>query len=403
MKLTIDKIMKLKSEFGDAFYLLDSLQFKKNYEELKENFSSIYPNFNIAYSYKTNYTPKLCKIVDELGGYAEVVSEMEMELALKIGVNPKNIIWNGPIKNLEKSKEFLLKGGVINIDSYEEFKFIKNIILENEAYIFRIGVRCNYDVKDDVISRFGFDINSLEFKEVISFISLTKNVEFINLQCHFAKRQLEYWEARTRGMLKIIEEIGIIPKRIDLGGGIFGKMDSSLRKQFKYEIPEYKDYAKIVASIFNEYFLLKESKPELIIEPGTALVGDCMKFIATVKTIKNIRGKDFATVLGSQKNISMTGIKPPLEVYSVEKNKIRYENIDIVGYTCIESDVIYKNYCGELSVGDTIVISNCGSYSLVMKPPFILPNFSVIDISGEKIEVIKRSEKFEDLFSTFNF
>ena len=113
-------IQEAVKEYGEAFYILDSEQFKTNFKELKDAFTSIYPKFNIAYSYKTNYTPKLCKIIDQLGGYAEVVSEMEMEIALRVGVEPRNIIWNGPIKNLEKVKELLLSGGVVNLDSIYE-------------------------------------------------------------------------------------------------------------------------------------------------------------------------------------------------------------------------------------------------------------------------------------------
>lgn len=75
-----------------SFYLLDSEQFQKNFIELRDTFRSIYPNFNIAYSYKTNYTPKFCKLVDKMGGYAEVVSEMEMEIALRCGVKHNRII-----------------------------------------------------------------------------------------------------------------------------------------------------------------------------------------------------------------------------------------------------------------------------------------------------------------------
>ena len=107
MKLNKQIISDLRKEYGDAFYLLDSKQFRSNYTELKNAFSSIYSNFNIAYSYKTNYTPRLCKIVNELGGYAEVVSEMEAALAMRIGVKENRIIWNGPIKNKEKLESIL--------------------------------------------------------------------------------------------------------------------------------------------------------------------------------------------------------------------------------------------------------------------------------------------------------
>ena len=54
MRLNKQIISDLTKEYGDAFYLLDSKQFRSNYTELKNAFSSIYSNFNIAYSYKTN-------------------------------------------------------------------------------------------------------------------------------------------------------------------------------------------------------------------------------------------------------------------------------------------------------------------------------------------------------------
>lgn len=401
MNLNRKILNDLRKEYGDAFYLLDSKQFRNNYLELKNAFSSIYPNFNIAYSYKTNYTPKLCKIVNELGGYAEVVSEMEVELAIKVGVEESKIIWNGPIKNKKKLEGFLLAGGTVNIDSIDEGKYIYDLSKQYGDKTFNVGIRCNYDVQDGVVSRFGFDVESNEFKEILELISERDNLYLINLQCHFAKRQLEYWPEKAKGMLDLIDKLKIIPQRIDLGGGLFGKMDDTLKKQFSSKIPDYQDYANAVATLFAKRFPDKDNQPELIIEPGSALVGDCMKFVGTVKTIKNVRGKSFATVLGSQKNISMTGVNPPIEIINMSNEQDEYKNLDFVGFTCIESDVIYKNYNGKLAVDDVLVISNCGSYSLVMKPPFILPNFAMLDISEGKIEIIKHAENFDDIFHTF--
>jgi len=396
-------IEQLRAEYGEAFYLLDSAQFRKNFAELKTAFNNIYPNWNIAYSYKTNYTPKLCKIVNELGGYAEVVSEMELEIAKRVGCKMDRVIWNGPIKNVPIMEQFLLDGGTINIDSIEELEQVKDIHNRHADKLIHVGIRCNYDVNDGVVSRFGFDIDGAEFMEAVKFATTTENVKFINFQCHFAKRQIAYWPARAKGMVDLIDRLGIIPERIDIGGGLFGKMADSLRAQFSCEIPDYEAYAKAAAQVFADYFRDKDVKPELLIEPGSAVVGDCMKFVGTVKTIKNVRGKWIATVLGSQKNISMTGINPPMEVIGMGGEQKEYKDLDFVGFTCIEGDVLYHNYTGKLAHQDAIVISNCGSYSLVMKPPFILPNFPVLDISEGKTEVIKRAENFDDLFHTFNF
>ncbi len=397
------KILKAQKIYGDAFYLLDSAQFRKNFAELKESFSRIYPNFNIAYSYKTNYTPTFCKIVHELGGYAEVVSEMELELAIRIGVPYNRIIWNGPVKNPVVLENFLLNGGTVNLDSMQEKKLVQNLTSKYRDHVFNIGIRCNYDVNDGVVSRFGFDTESEDFAEVLHFVSETENIHFINLQCHFAKRQLEYWPVRAEKMVVLIERIGIVPDRIDIGGGLFGKMADSLKAQFTSRIPEYADYANAAATFFAEYFADSETKPELLIEPGSALVGDCMKFAGTVKSIKTVRGRNIATVMGSQKNISMIGVNPPLEVIAGGSDRQNYDRIDLVGYTCIEGDLLYQDYSGSLGVGDTAVFGNCGSYSLVMKPPFILPNFPVIDISGDGIQLVKRAETFDDIFTSFIF
>lgn len=402
MKITSEVIAELRAEYGDAFYLLDSEQFRKNFLELKETFSTIYPNFNIAYSYKTNYTPKLCKIINELGGYAEVVSEMEAELALRCGVEPCRIIWNGPIKNPQKLEEFLKKGVTVNIDSIGEAEYICQLAGRTDT-IFNVGIRCNYDVHDGVVSRFGFDVGEEDFQKALAIVTESPNLHLVNFQCHFAKRQVEYWPARAMGMVELLDTIGVIPERIDIGGGLFGKMADSLKAQFPFEIPDYQTYAKAAATVFADYFRNIEKKPELLIEPGSAVVGDCMKFVGTVKTIKNVRGKWFASVLGSQKNISMSGINPPMEVIAMGGERKAYDNLDMVGFTCIEGDVLFKNYSGLLGVEDAVVISNCGSYSLVMKPPFILPNFPVLDICGEQVEVIKRAETFDDIFRTFNF
>ena len=46
-----------------------------------------------------------------------------------------------------------------------------------------------------------------------------------------------------------------------------------------------------------------------------------------------------------------------------------------------------------------IVFDDVGSYSVVMKPPFILPNVSIIEIHPEQLsfKLIKKRETFDDL------
>ena len=406
-KVTTELLNSLSDRFGNAYYLLESERFEQNYKELTEAFKTYYSKFNIAYSYKTNYTPKLVRIVDRLGGYAEVVSDMEMEIALRSGVDPWRIIWNGHVKDGKRVKELLLTGGTVNIDSIYEVDNIKRIAQDHTEHVLNVGVRINYDVGDGVLSRFGFDVDGEDFDKALAFIASTPNIRLINLQAHFAKRSPEFWTARAEGMLRaydrVAERYGLKPERLDIGGGIYGKMPASLRSQLGIGEITYDDYASKAAKLFADHFRDDPDAPFLFIEPGSAVAGDCMRFVSRIETIKSVRGKKIATVIGSQKNISMNGINPPMELIHGGGEQESVENCDIVGFTCIEGDVLQKNYTGELGIGDYIVINNCGSYSIVMKPPFILPNFPVLDICGDEVEVIKRAETFDDLFQTFSF
>lgn len=403
--MTNAQMRQLTQTVGDSFYMLESRQFRENFTELKAAFSQIYPNFNIAYSYKTNYTPKLCRIVNELGGFAEVVSDMEMEIALRVGVEPKNIIWNGPFKNAKKVEELLLRGGTVNIDSAYEIDLLREIARKYPGHTLNVGIRCNFDVGDGVLSRFGFDVESEDFRAALALFEECSNLYLIGMQCHFATRRLDTWRPRAEGMLALIDRLGLSPEHIDLGGGLFGKMADSLKAQFDSEIPTYRQYAEAVAPVFAEHFKDRAEKPMLLIEPGSALVGDCMRFAARVVNIKEVRGKAIATLLGSIYNINPTlnTKNPPIEVYAMGDKQKEYTDLDFGGFTCIESDYLYRHYSGTLAKGDMVVFGNVGSYSVVLKPPFILPNFPVIDVSEGGCELIKRGECFDDLFHTFAF
>ena len=67
----------LLGERSTPFYVFDTQGFIENYQALQAAMQQVYPNYRVAYSYKTNYTPYICNLVKSLGGYAEVVSDME--------------------------------------------------------------------------------------------------------------------------------------------------------------------------------------------------------------------------------------------------------------------------------------------------------------------------------------
>lgn len=406
-QLDKQNIQSIVEKYGESFYLLDSDVFENNCNDLLLAFRKYYEKTNIAYSYKTNYIPKLVKIVDKLGGFAEIVSEMELDIALKSGISPNRIVWNGPVKDKKISQRFLSKGGIVNIDSIDEIKDIYNFVMIDDVDVVNVGLRCNFDVGDGVLSRFGFDVHGTDFEEALNIISKCDKINLKGLQVHFAKRSAQYWTKRAKGILEIYEYIKskyhLIPECIDLGGGMSGKIPKTLQRQLNLDDVTYDDYASQAAVIFNDYFKDKEESPWLFVEPGTAVAASAMRYACRAKTIKTVRGKVIITTNGSQKNISMTGINPPMTIINCSDNQVWCENADIAGYTCIEADYLYRGFDGKIGVGDYLVFESCGSYSVVMKPPFIMPNVPVIDISEDVPELIKRAENFDDLFHTYNF
>lgn len=57
-----------------------------------------YPRVRLAWSYRTNYLEAICRTFHREGAFAEVVSPFEYEKAIKTGVSPDRIHWNGPYK-----------------------------------------------------------------------------------------------------------------------------------------------------------------------------------------------------------------------------------------------------------------------------------------------------------------
>ena len=409
MELNYNFIKQIARNYGDAFYLFDKNLFINNFNDLLSEFRKYYKKTEIAYSYKTNYLPAICKIVDDLGGYAEIVSDMELDVAKKSGVRYDKIIFNGPFKKKQAVEDVLLNGGLVVIDNLEEFEFIINFAERNINCIFNISLRCNFDVNDSVVSRFGFDVENNQFVDVINIIKKHKNIKLKGLQCHYANRDASVWKFKVSGMLNLLNKHKMIPEYVDVGGGLYGYMPDDLKKQFTFDIPNFSDYAGIIAKEFSLAFsgLEENKKPTLFIEPGTALVGNVLKFVSVVENIKNVRGKSIATLLGSIYNINPTLNKknPPIQVYRDTCVKTeKYEDLDFGGFTCIESDYLFKGYNGELASGDFVVFDNVGSYSIVLKPPFILPNFAVLEVGENNgVRVVKQRETFDDVFKTYIF
>jgi len=394
----------------EALYVLNKASFNEEYFKVLNAFKSKYTNTNIAYSFKTNYIPDLINEVKKNKGYAEVVSSMELELALRVGFNERNIFFNGPFKHQNVSEKFLSKGGIINIDSYNEFCFIKEFA-ESKKLNVRIGIRLNFGSKE-FPSRFGIDVNSSDMDNILTISKKSNFISIVSIHCHYAPRNINKWKFCTEQMISFLRNK--FSKHynqlsfISLGGGMFSDMSSELKSQIPFEIPTFEEYSNVSSKLINDFMQNEkpfDTPPELLIEPGTALASKALDFLVKVVSIKKI-GKDFfVNTTGSKYNVnpSVNRLNSPYKIFNKNKSSnINLNNAVVCGYTCIESDVLHKEFKGEISKNDLILFKEVGSYSLVMKPQFILPNVPVVEfINNEKLSLVKRGETFEDVFSSY--
>ena len=148
-------------------YIFLNWKFDRNVEDMLRAFRSVYANMNLGYSYKTNYTPYACKSVDRHGCYAEVVSPMEYDYALAMGVSPEHIIFNGVCKTAEAIRKAILGGSIINADNDADFR---NIVRESDRVGKnpRVGIRMNFDIGTGHGSRFGVTFGGNEFQKIMA-------------------------------------------------------------------------------------------------------------------------------------------------------------------------------------------------------------------------------------------
>ena len=252
MELSWKTLRDLERRHGAAFFLLDLDAFRANYNEFLSAFRAIYPRSRIAYSYKTNYIPRLCREVDRLGGYAEVVSAMEYDLALRVGVDPTRIVFNGPYKREDDLERALLAGSIVNLDAEHEATLVEAIARRQPQARLTVGLRCNFALEDTRSSRFGFDVEDAGLAAALARLRRIDSCAVAGLHCHFStgQRSVRSYAERTRRLLDLAGRCfeGHAPRFINVGGGYFSKMGPALRRQFACPVPSYAEYAAAVAS-----------------------------------------------------------------------------------------------------------------------------------------------------------
>lgn len=364
------------------YFMIKEKELKDNIKKLHKALKETWGNYIIGYSCKTNSLPWILKFMQNNNCYAEVVSDSEYELVRKIGFGTNQIIFNGPNKGKDSFINAIKSGSIVNIDSNREIQWIKEQEFNNEVFV---GIRVNFDLDKECPnetsygkegSRFGFSFENGSLELAIKQLNNIKNVKVVGIHIHYTAqtRSLSVYKVLAQKACEISKLFDYELKYIDIGGGFFGGVPNK---------PSYYEYMSLISRELSKEF--DSNKTQLIIEPGSAIIGSPIDFVCTVVDVKDTFSKRIVTVNGSRNNIDPF-FKKTSYFYSIKsKNENIIPEQIICGYTCLDYDRIFKlENEKELFIGDEIIFNKVGAYTMSLSPLFIeyFPDIYVEKING---------------------
>lgn len=401
-------LKKIEAKVGSPFYIMHSEVYEANVKAFVNAFKKRYEKLIVGYSFKTNYVPALCLKAKEIGCYAEVVSEMEMDLALFLGF--ENIIFNGPIKRGDALKRAIEHGAIINIDAEYEVDYICQYRKEHPYEEIKAGLRLNVMLTDEngnsVVQnglrcgRFGFphDILIQNIQKLQNF-----GIKIISVHGHTSSsdRAVANYIVISNYMLRVCEEFGLNDiEYFDIGGGYFGAAPHGLDLTGR---PRYEDYANAVLDCVGKSSWFEKLHPCIVIEPGSSVVSNVFKYYTKIYQIKHIGDKNFVMVDGTVFDVKPTMHSNNLPHFVISDSADGKEKLyDVVGSTCMEKDVILKNVpLKGVKAGDFIEIRGVGAYTICLTPTFINYLAPIVLMENDEIKLVRRKQQLEDILTIY--
>ena len=403
--------------FGTPLHVVSRSELARNYTGFRDAFAARYPRVEIGFSYKTNPLPGVIRALHELGAAAEVTSHFELWLALRLGVPPARIVFNGPAKTPEALDLAVASGiKIINIDGPAEIARIE----ERAAHYGvrqRVGVRIVTSV--GWASQFGFRLADGAARDAFQRIKACRHLVPCGLHLHLGTglRDARTYFQATRETLDLALDLqsgeGVTIEHFDFGGGFnvptvreFGSFDRKfmnhgfqVRPPRPEATPEPAAYAEGIVSLVEAYRARARGPvPEIFLEPGRALSSSAQCLLLTVLAVKpgNSHGK-FAIVDGGR-NVSMPLAYEYHELLATGRDGAPAERYTVFGPLCHPNDVVaHHRDLPRLAAGDILAVMDSGAYFIPNQMNFSHPRAAVVMADGGATALLRARESFEDV------
>lgn len=401
---------ELVARYGSPLYVFSEKRLRDKVQEVHQVFSSRYPNVTLAWSYKTNYLKAICAVMHDEGSLAEVVSEMEYNMARNLGISGERIIFNGPYKPRHALELAVAEGAMINIDHMDELHDLEQIASKRGQTI-DVGMRLSLDAGiQPRWSRFGLSLETGQAREAARRMAATGLLRLTGLHCHIGTYILDP-EAYGRQVAKMVtfcheleDAFGFTIDHLDIGGGI--PSQSRLKSSYlpaDISVPSAEEYSKEVSqALFKN--LRPGYVPRLILECGRSLVDEAGSLISTVTASKHLPDGKRSYIADAGLNLLFTSLWYQPNIALAKEVKGVAENSVIHGPLCMNIDVVADELMlPPLERGALIVISPVGAYNNTQSQQFIHLRPAVVMISQDgKVDLIQNGETLDDVTARDN-
>ena len=404
--------VELAKEFGTPLYVFSKTDIVARIDELKECWIKPYPKNRVAYAAKAFCCMGMYKLCENQGISMDVVSGGELYTAMKAGINPAKLEFNGNNK-LPKELEAAIDYGVerIVIDGVQELELIESIckkLGKKTDILIRVTPCVEVDTHDFIVtgrkdSKFGLNIEP-EF--IFPYVKRAIESEYVNFHGFHFHLGSQLFDVKpfidaTKVMLQLMkdtrERFGFVCDELNVGGGPGVTYINEERPPYRYF------YDPILAEV--EAFCKAEDypMPAMICEPGRSIVAEAGLQLYTVGMTKEVIGiRKYAAIDGGMPD----NIRPALYgakykgIVANRADEPADETVTICGKCCEgDSDMIIKDAPFVMpKTGDIIAVFSTGAYGYSMANNYNRnPIPGVVLVEKGKAEWMVKPQTYEQM------
>ncbi len=422
-------LVALAERLGTPLHVASARILESRYSELRAAFASYPAPVHVCYSYKTNRTAGVLRVLHRLGCGAEVVDEFELRLALQLGLSPEQIVLNGPNKSARELKLAVEHDvGLVVVDGVDEIRRLDALGAAAGRQV-PIALRICPDVKPRGMNvssgtgsrrtQFGLDLRSGEALRAVRETTARSHLRLRGMMAHIGsgihdlrsvgrsiERLLDLQAAAYRG--------GAQPDLLDVGGGLGTRRS---REFTTWELLRYLGTGRLPqqpsaapADLVSRYGVTVCEAvtagcgrrglevPELVLEPGRALVSDAQVLLLRVGAIRERPGVGrFALVDGGAMTVSMMFLSEYHSVLLANRDAPLEGATSVFGRLPSPMDVVYRGMpLPRLRANDLLAVMDAGAYFTATETAFGGARPAVVLVEDRCARVIRRRERYED-------